>query len=498
MTTHSTWGPQLAWHGNDLLVVEPAALERVDRKYMSASTTKAMQGCPARFVADKLTDQPSDPMAPNEIGSDAHTVHERLFEDRPARRTHKRAVQHIVDLGYEKWTEDQEVERALWQRAVMDKLLPIFKIEDPTTVQVLSVEESLSGVSFGDVPLAGFIDRVDQADDDTVRIVDLKTGRATSAADVKRWGHDEEGDQLRVYAAAYELKHGVRPKAAALHYTTTGKARRVPVTKPQVARSVDALRTAWYELKDYVEDAKFPTHVTALCGWCPLVNACPAAQREGKEAKIPAPEATFLGIPQVGPVAAELPLVDDVPEEPAAEWDDEPPVPDGWREGDVPAHTDIDSVIDTVIEEYDMAGNGWSRSEGKPWEAKNTDTRLDPASAEAIAVIGLVELAVEKLDETEQKITPSNVRTLTGVLATVVMDAQDQVFGFRDWGRASNTRVRGALRTVMATLPLPLLDSDTSVREWEHAATRRITSILTVALDLYFDNADDRSHLAAA
>lgn len=488
---HSAWGQLLAWHGDNLLVADDAALKKVDRKYMSASTTKSMQGCPARFVADKLSDHEPDPMAANEIGSDAHTVHERLFGDRPMRRTLKRAVQHIVDLGYEKWAEDQEVERALWQQAVMDKLLPIFKIEDPATINVIGIEESLMGVRFGDVPLAGYIDRVDRLDDDTIRIVDLKTGRPTTAADVKRWGHDEEGDQLRVYAAAYEQKHGVRPKAAVLHYTANGKARKVPVTGPQVRRSVDALRTAWYELKDYVAEATFPTRPSPLCGWCPLVNACPSAQRDGKEARIPAPEATFLGIPQVGPVAATLPVVDDPPEPPEEE-------PGQWREQDRPAHTDIDRVIERAVEEYDMGSYGWSRSEGKPWEAKNTDTRLDPASNEAIAVIGLVEMAVETLHAAEQRVTPATVRALTSTLAAVVMDTQEQVFGHRDWGRSSNTRARGALHTVLATMPIPFGEGAGAIADWQTAAVRRMTAILTVALDLYFDNLDARADLAAA
>src|SRR5690606_14413178 len=132
------------------------------------------------------------------------------------------------------------------------------------------------------------------------------------------------------------------------------------------------------------------------------------------------------------------------------------------------------------------------------WEAKNTDTRLDPASNEAIAVIGLVEMAVETLHAAEQRVTPATVRALTSTLAAVVMDTQEQVFGHRDWGRSSNTRARGALHTVLATMPIPFGEGAGAIADWQTAAVRRMTAILTVALDLYFDNLDARADLAAA
>src|SRR5699024_9202225 len=122
-----------------------------------------------------------------------------------------------------------------------------------------------------------------------------KSGKAKTAADAKRWG-DPEGDQLRLYVAAYEARHGVKPKVAALLYTGVGRSRKVSVTGPAVQRTTEKFTKAWAYLKRQVACGQFDTKVTPLCGWCPLVNSCPVAQAEGKEAKVPAPTAEQLGI----------------------------------------------------------------------------------------------------------------------------------------------------------------------------------------------------------
>src|SRR5699024_10172217 len=115
--------------------------------------------------------------------------------------------------------------------------LGLFDIEDPAGVDVLGVEEHLN-VDLGGVPFTGTLDRVERLPNGHIRVTDYKTGKARSAADAKRFGHDAEGDQVRLYAAAYEAKYGRRPRQGALLYTRAGKSRKVAVTRPQVAKTV--------------------------------------------------------------------------------------------------------------------------------------------------------------------------------------------------------------------------------------------------------------------
>jgi len=93
----------LQWSGDKIVITDDEALAKVDRSAMSASTMNAMQGCPARYVADKLLPRDEDPFSPASLGTSAHDVFEKLFSEKPVRRTPERAMQILIDLGDDIW-----------------------------------------------------------------------------------------------------------------------------------------------------------------------------------------------------------------------------------------------------------------------------------------------------------------------------------------------------------------------------------------------------------
>src|SRR5699024_5018338 len=104
------------------------------------------------------------------------------------RRTRERAMQILIDLGDDIWRPEEEVDRLQWSASVMEKVLPLFKIEDPTSINVVSLEERFDDVEVGGVPFIGCIDRVEEAEDGTITVSDYKSHKAKTAADAKRWG----------------------------------------------------------------------------------------------------------------------------------------------------------------------------------------------------------------------------------------------------------------------------------------------------------------------
>src|SRR5699024_5424326 len=90
------------------------------------------------------------------------------------RRTRERAMQILIYLGDDIWRPEEEVDRLQWSAAVMEKVLPLFKIEDPTSINVVSLEERFDDVEVGGVPFIGFIDRVEEAEDGTITVSDYK------------------------------------------------------------------------------------------------------------------------------------------------------------------------------------------------------------------------------------------------------------------------------------------------------------------------------------
>lgn len=139
-----------------------------------------------------------------------------------------------------------------------------------------------------------------------------------------------------------------------------------------------------------------------------------------------------------------------------------------------------------------------AREEGKPWEA-TVNGELNLASYAAIGTIGLASLAAELLAEQGQPVGPTTLPALTGVLAKVVADAQATVTGgSTDWAEGANTRIRGALRTVVTIRPLPFGGDQAAWAAWMVAATRFAVGIVKVGIDLFEQGPADPAALYQA
>ena len=128
--------------------------------------------------------------------------------------------------------------------------------------------------------------------------------------------------------------------------------------------------------------------------------------------------------------------------------------------------------------------------EDKPWEqTAGPDGRLNPNSYSATAVFGIVEMAVELLHQAGVPLRPSVVTALSRTLAHVVLTVQQDLSGSASYQDGVNTRLRGALRTAVATMPLPFGRDAQAWSEWVARAVRRTDSIARAAVGL-FDDAD--------
>lgn len=163
----------------------------------------------------------------------------------------------------------------------------------------------------------------------------------------------------------------------------------------------------------------------------------------------------------------------------ADDWDNRP----GAEEAGA-SHQQVETEF-TETEEQVMSTNGRPWRENKPWEGAPVDGHLSMSSYTATGVFGVTELAVEALHGAGQPVSPKTVKALAHVLAAVVLEAQDTVVSSRDWQDGANTRMRGALRTVLETMPLPFGADEQTWQDWQSRATRRCVSIAQVALDLF-------------
>lgn len=507
---------KLAWDGKKLVVTDDAVIDKIRRKALSPSTSKSMQSCAARWVGERLLrSEDEDPFAPAPLGTSAHSIMEDMYDEDVYERSERTLALaealtiRDADIMWPDLADEPDNIRAMvrlnrrrWIEEVKTAYEGIFVIEDPKTIAVHSREMQIDGLTINGVPTNGFIDRVrygvNKRGKEGLVCEDYKTGKVGNT----RFG-DDHGDQLRIYAAALKEKTGEMPVGATVLYTKFGKARDVDLSPGAMSKTLKTYELSWKRHNRYMETREFPTKVSALCGWCPLINACPVAKEEGKKVSEKVADQMFsstdLGIPALRPgasVAAMASTEDTIVEHHGQDVTFFMPDPFSYgipdeeleaveRASELAAHmyASGENPITSQDKDHGMA----KITEDKVWEPYTIEGELNPNSYAAMGVFGTAELAVEALHRGGLAINGSNVKALATTFQHIVAEAQDSWTGSTSASDGANSRLRGALRTVLATMPMPFGEDAAAWDAWVAAAIRRCKSITAVALSLFND-----------
>ena len=130
------------------------------------------------------------------------------------------------------------------------------------------------------------------------------------------------------------------------------------------------------------------------------------------------------------------------------------------------------------------------RHEDKPW-VEEIEGRLNFSSYAAGAAFGLAELAVETLHQAGVALTGQSVYALADTFATVIANVQRAMDAKVNMAEGLHTRLRGALRTSLVTLPAPFGADQEAWAAWVAATERRLRAIVTVAERLWQAERDE-------
>lgn len=453
----ATWGGR----NDSKLVLSDAAVKKVARKSLSPSTAEAMNGCTARWAIEKILPRTDDPFGAAELGTAGHRVFEQVFSLPSEQRTTQVAMEFVSnlqnDLDGKVAIPRDPVDFDRWHSSVTRLVTGLWLIENPREIEIVGNEVEIKDIKVGGVPILLYIDRLGYKTINGERVLtvsDYKTGKVPNL----RWG-DKHGEQLRIYTLALDASPDhERPEAAEVLYTQFEELRVVDLSDEAMNTTLEKFQKAWATHNKLVETHEFTTKTSALCGWCPAVNVCPAAKAEGKVPKVEfdiAGEALGIGETSVAVSLATKP-------------------------------GQVSEARGTESEKPNEQKVTKHMSEDKPWEETQNDGTLNPNSYAATAVFGLVSLAVEVLHAHDQDVTAKNVRALSQTFDEIITEV------FADFGRSNasfqdglHTRLRGALRTSIETLPAPFGEGLDAWETWVGQATRRTRAIAKTAIALW-------------
>lgn len=464
----------------EAMILDEEATAKVRRTALSASTAKTLShNCAAQFAFSKLAgEKRPDPFAVTDQGTAAHAVLEELYKLPPAKRTQRRAI-NILLAFEDEWQRSiypqlgNPVTRAKFQSEVMEKYKGIFEIEDPRTIDVVRTEWKMNGITLGDVPFTGYIDRVERVTargNVGLRVSDYKTGRQPPKAKIERYG-DDHGDQIRLYAAALATspENDETVLEGRVHYTRYGKSTITAVAKQRVNQTVGEFVRSWDIHNEMADSGRFPTKTGPLCGWCPLVHLCPASQasRFSTDRTESQNALETTDICEIEPTPVQSLETD------AGAHRETPAPPTGASNPADPQDPDEgDSMADHKL------------TEDKPWEVTSYGV-LNGNSYASTGYFGTASLAYEYMGQHGVPVQKVTLPLFAEALAGIVSEVQEALSGSTSFQDGTNTRIRGVLRSVIEFYPAPFGGDADAWTTWRSGTVQRVKAICSTALRLH-------------
>ncbi len=246
---------------------------------LSPSRAGDFRTCPLMYrlrSIDRLPETPS-PLAVR--GTVVHKVLEDLFDLPAAQRTPERA-EDMIQAAWQ-FVLDAEPELASmftgdgpavaeWLASCRESLRGYFSLEDPTRLEPAERELYVEALLESRLLLRGFVDRIDEAPDGALRVVDYKTGRSP------RPGLEGRAlFQMRFYALVIWRSRGVVPALLQLIYLGDGQVVSYRPDEDDLRATERLVQALWRAIDQARSSGEWLPSPGAWCQWCSFQAHCP-------------------------------------------------------------------------------------------------------------------------------------------------------------------------------------------------------------------------------
>ena len=258
-------------------LIAPSPEPRTWDPALSASRAKEYERCPLQYRLHVLDGYREPETRAKALGTVVHAMLEELFALDPSERTPENARAQVVPQYEAFAAKNPEVaalfandaDREAWLDDARSLIDGYFAIEAPQWIAPAAREQRVTTTTERGVRLLGFIDRVDQAPDGRLRVVDYKTGKAPGPRYV-----GEALYQMRFYAFLL-ARTQVLPSRMQLVYLRAGQVITLDPTADEIhdfERQIDRL---WDRIEHDIEHDSFTPRKNPLCNWCGVRSLCP-------------------------------------------------------------------------------------------------------------------------------------------------------------------------------------------------------------------------------
>lgn len=236
---------------------------------LSASAIETYERCPLQFKIARDWNLPGEPAAPMQFGAAIHTVLHDYFG--AVRQGGTRSQEQVMAKFREEMAKglfDDPLQRELYEKQGVEQLAAFLATHAAGPAPNVVDTERKFRLEISGVTVVGRVDRLDQFDDQRVRIVDYKTGRPRDQEDA------DKSLQLSLYAIAARDAWGADPASLVFYNLDTNSAVETFRSPAQLQDAADKVR----EVADRIAQGDFEPNPKYHCTWCPYRALCPATE----------------------------------------------------------------------------------------------------------------------------------------------------------------------------------------------------------------------------
>ena len=237
---------------------------------LSASAIEIYEECPLRFKLEREWNLPREVSAALHYGAAMHGVLRTFYDAQRYQREisdNDLLEQFRSELASAGIADRYQYE--LYLRQGMEQLRQFFECaRDGATPDVMETECRFD-LEVGSAKVAGRLDRIDRMDQETVAIVDYKTGKPKSQEDA------DKSLQLSLYALAARETWGKRAERLIFHNLENN----TTVWTERNDAQLEEAKMRVLEAAGGIAEGKFQAKPGYQCSHCPYRNLCPATEK---------------------------------------------------------------------------------------------------------------------------------------------------------------------------------------------------------------------------
>ena len=225
------------------------------------------QKCPRQYkfhYIDSLKDVYGKPRPYFTMGEHVHAALREFFSSVPIT---ERNISKLENLLREKWKRNRKGfndidDERKWAERALSQLRWFAQSQDLSVIPLMVEDYHVVELS-SNITLVGRIDRVDRQDDDSLHIIDYKTGRIPSQINET---------QLHIYALILSKEQNLPVSKASYLFLEAGEFRTL---QPTAADSEHATSYVIDLVEGICMEREYPATPNEYCGTCDFIEICP-------------------------------------------------------------------------------------------------------------------------------------------------------------------------------------------------------------------------------